>query len=77
MVPLVWTSCLGRGQCVSIKRPQERPLSDHPKPSDLGEHDERRTRAPRWVRLFWGAVALAIVAVLIIHAAGGGLGGHG
>jgi hypothetical protein len=40
-------------------------------------HPDRPARAPRWARLFWGLVAVAIVIAVILHALGGGLGGHG
>lgn len=38
---------------------------------------DRDSRTPRWPRLFWGLVIVAIVVVIVVHALGGGIGGHG
>lgn len=35
------------------------------------------SRPPTWARVWWILVAVALVAALVLHALGGGLGGHG
>jgi hypothetical protein len=51
-------------------------------PQPLPDSDDHvaRTRArrtARWPWIWWTLVAAALIAVAVVHALGGGLGGHG
>lgn len=42
----------------------------------MAEMPQEPTPTPRWVRVFWGTVAVLFIAFVLAHLTGHGLGAH-
>lgn len=40
-------------------------------------HDQRKHKRPKWVYVAIGVACAVVLTVVIVHLAGGGMGGHG